>query len=154
MIKSLLRFSLSFVLCCMFVYAPEILSSVSAPYNLVAPERSLLRIALHCSSDTSTLLDKLINAYQKQHPHVHLRITHMGSTLLSDAALPYPDVMVFPTGLLQQLPPAFSAEISFSLGSDDLVCALYTDSKSVSVAAEFAAYIYEALPAHKVPSEI
>lgn len=154
MIKSLLRFFLAFVLCCMLVYAPEILSSVSPPYRFAAPERILLRIALHCSHGASEQLYPFIHAYQKQYPYVHLRIIQINADLLSNMSLPYPDIVFCSTGLTELLPSTFSAGESFSLASTDLICAQRKDSPSASAAAEFAAYIYEALFPDHTPSEI
>jgi len=154
MIKSLLRFFLAFLLCCLLVYAPEILSRVSSPYALTAPERTLLRIALLCDDDVSVYLNKVINAYQKQYPQVHLRVTQFQADLLFHITLPYPDIILCSPAISQQLPAAFSCGESPAFASDELVCALYADSLSRSAAAEFAAYIYDALSAHLPSSEI
>lgn len=153
MIKVFLRFFLLLILCCMLVYAPEILSSVSAPYALSVSERTLLRIALQCDSATSGSLYKVISMYQKQHPHVHLRITHISEDSLTDAAPPYPDMMICPASFAQQLPAAFDRAAPLSPAHVGYISALSAASAPPSAAAEFAAYIYETLPSQKTPSE-
>ncbi|MBQ7886807.1 MAG: hypothetical protein IJ313_07955 [Clostridia bacterium] len=150
MIKTLLRFSLLIVLCCLFVYAPEIFSAVSAPYLSAAPERVLLRIALCCDGETSDLLSKAISAYQKEYPSVHLRVTQVSDQQLSALPYPYPDVVVCPQPLAAQLPAVFTP----AAGGQTLLCAVSPDSKAAQAAAQFAAYIDEALTPQTANPEI
>lgn len=153
MIKAFLRFSLLLLLGCMLVYAPEILSGVSAPYNLTMPQRTLLRIAMHCDSSAASLLQQIVSAYQKQYPQVHIRISILAEEMTSSLP-PYPDVILCSPDWRQQLPAVFSSSGELPLGSAVLICALRTDPKPVSAAEEFAAFIYEATLPQVRPSEI
>lgn len=152
MIKALLRFSLLLALCALFVYAPEILSSVSAPYSLSAPERVLLRIAMCYDSETSALLHDAISAYQKQYPFVHLRVTHISEEQLHQVSSPYPDVVLCPLALAVQLPSGFAPTAQASPADHTLLCAVSPDSHADAAAAELAAYIDEALAQQDPPS--
>jgi len=156
MFKVLLRFSLLLILCCLLVYAPEILCSVSAPYKLATPQRVLLRIALQGSTETYGVLHRIIHDYQKQYPHVHLRVTHMGEDLLSNTSAPYPDVVLCSPALAAHLPPDYVPSAALSLPHDGspLCCAVASPCANAQTAAGFAAYIYEALSVQGAPAEI
>ncbi|MBE5799678.1 MAG: hypothetical protein E7321_06980 [Clostridiales bacterium] len=149
MIKTMGRFALLVLLCLMFVYAPEILTAVSAPYAVSTPQRALLRIALCCEDEAAvSSLYKLLSAYQKAYPAVHLRVTRTAPDQLSK---PYPDVVLCPDACSSRLPIGFS--VLHPSPASDLLCAVLSDSESHKVASEFAAYLYEASVPQRVSSD-
>ena len=145
MIKALFRIPLLVMLCFLLVYAPEICSSVSAPYSLAMPERTLLRVALHGDSDASKQIQKAIDTYQKAHPSVHMRITALSNQQLTP---PYPDVIVSAAPHFAHLPPSFT---SAACGT---AVRVYTSEEGSPAVHEFALYIVEALSAYGAHSEI
>ena len=152
MIKAIGRFTLLVLLCLMFVYAPEILSAVSAPYAVSAPQRVLLRIALCCEDETAiSSLYKTLSAYQKTDPAVHLRVTRASADQLASISSPYPDVILCPDGFAAQLPAGFS--IPYTEANAGMLCAVFTGSESHKTAAEFAAYLYEATSPQNTSSD-
>ena len=146
MLRTLCRFFVLLALGSLFVYAPEILRTVSAPYQLAAPERILLRVTLCCGSEASPLANKAITAYQKDHPTVHLRITGVDAQQLPHLFSPYPDVILCTQQTAAQLP----ADFIHAAGNSVWLCAASPDCTSPA-AAEFAAYIIEALPSPSMP---
>ncbi len=106
--KSVLHAAALFVLCLLLTYAPEILSAVSAPYALSTPRRVLLRIALSTQdADTVSSLNDVLNAYQRAHPAVHLRVVRVDAGDLGALPDPAPDVYLFSDALAgASLPPA------------------------------------------------
>jgi len=142
MLKNLCRLSLLILLCFLLVYAPEIFSGIGAPYSLAAPQRILLRIAL-CSASAPDSLAAALNAYQKQHPHVHLRITRLSEEQLLNMAQPYPDVILYTAASAPMLPEGFAA----AQASQTSLHAATRDSQGSQTAEEFAAYIDEAIAA-------
>ena len=141
MIKTSARFASSLILCLLLVYAPEILTVVSAPYSLRSPDRTLLRIAL-CCEDTSlsSSIFEAIRTYQKSHPSVHLRIVRISEEQLPFLHAPYPDVLLFPPWVQNDIP------LNISFKTSALTYAVHCDSPETDAAAHFAAYLYEASP--------
>lgn len=143
MFKCLCRFSLLALLSALLVYAPEILSGISPPYSIAAPQRILLRVAL-CSSEVPDSLSSAISAYQKQYPHVHLRITRLSEEQMRSMPSPYPDVILCSPSSAHLLPHRFTA---MHASQTLLHTAVLTSSRSQAADA-FAAYIDGAIAAH------
>ena len=149
MIKAIGRFFLLLILCVMLVYAPEIFSAVSKPYLITVPERVLLRIALSTGGESSELIHKAINIWQKDHPSIHFRVTQLSTQQLSQLHSPYPDVIVCMQASASQVPSGFiPAE-----GSGAPLC-VFLQERSPLTAAVFASYIIEATAVQSAASEI
>ena len=153
MIKAILRFVMLLMLSCMIVYAPEIFRSVSAPYSLAAPSRALLRIALCCDTQHSSAMHSLINAYQKQYPHVHLRVAHFSQEQLFAMQPPYPDVVLCSCIPPVPLPSVFSCtqQSESSTAAPALLCAVSRQNTAGGTAEQFAAYIDETIGSDPSP---
>lgn len=85
------------LLSALLVYAPELFTAVSAPYRVSVPQRALLRVVL-CASDAdavSSLYDAL-DAFRREHPSVHLRVTRADEAQLLALTDPLPDVYIYP----------------------------------------------------------
>ena len=99
MFRRLCQLSALAILGALLVFAPEILTAVSAPYRVQTRERVLLRVVV-CSQDskaTSALYDALED-FRKANPAVHLRINRADEAQLLALAEPLPDVYVYPCG--------------------------------------------------------
>ena len=97
MFRRLCQLSALAILGALLVFAPEILTAVSAPYRVQTRERVLLRVVI-CSQDgkaTSALYDALED-FRKANPSVHLRINRADEAQLLTLAEPLPDVYVYP----------------------------------------------------------
>ena len=97
MFKRLCQLGALAFLSAMLVFAPEIFTAVSTPYQVSTRDRVLLRVVL-CSQDAdaaSAVYDAL-EAFRKEHPAVHLRVTRADEAQLSALADPPPDVYVYP----------------------------------------------------------
>ena len=141
MIKTLTRFSAFLLLSILLVYAPEILTAVSAPYALHTPDRTLLRIALCCEGDDLvSSIYTAIQSYQKSYPSVHLRITRISEEQLAALQPPYPDVLLFPPESQSVLP------LQIAYDTPTLIYAVHSNSKVPVTAGYFAAYLHEAHP--------
>ena len=97
MFRRLCQLSALAILGALLVFAPEILTAVSAPYRVQTRERVLLRVVV-CSQDgkaTSALYDALED-FRKANPSVHLRVNRADEAQLTALAEPLPDVYVYP----------------------------------------------------------
>ena len=140
MIKAFCRSFLLLFTCLLFVYAPEIITGISAPYSLKPPERTLLRITLCCEdNETASSAYHMISGYHKEYPHIHLRITRISPDLLPGMRPPYPDVFLIPRAGSAQLPTNASLH-----ETQPLLCAVVSDSRIYEEASNFASYLYNA----------
>ena len=97
MFKRLCQLGALAFLSAMLVFAPEIFTAVSTPYQVSTRDRVLLRVVL-CSQDAdaaSAVYDAL-EAFRKEHPAVHLRVTRADEAQLAALSGPPPDVYVYP----------------------------------------------------------
>ena len=149
MIKTLGRFILLLIVCLLLVYAPEILTTVSAPYSMESPGRSLLRIALCCEdAQIVSSIYKTVSAYQKEHPTVHLRITRTDESQLSDLREPYPDVIIVPQELSGVLPADALVQ-----PAQPALCAALCTSRAYQAAVDFCSYIHESFSAQSAAAD-
>ena len=153
--KAMLRFLALLMLSCMIVYAPEILSAVSAPYAAAAPTRMLLRIALCCDEQSADAIYPLLNAYQKKYPSVHLRITQRSAQQLTSMQPPYPDVILCRDPSSIAPPPVFSLSepIVFPAAAQTSIYVISQHNAANSAGAHFTAYINEAVAASRPASQ-
>ena len=96
MMKCFLRTLSLALLSLLLIYAPELLTAVSAPYQQPAQPRLLLRIAL-CTEDEQSVssLYTALRAYQKAHPAIHLRVTRADAQTLLAPDDPAPALLLF-----------------------------------------------------------
>lgn len=146
MLKHALRICAAFTLCALLVYAPEIYTAISDPYEPASAARVLLRIAL-CTQDAESA-DAFYDAltiYMKQSPTVHLRVTREGAQQLFSLPSPQPDVFVFSDTLTcdaaQRFAPVSDGEqsprhvIPFSTDQGEtLLCGVHRDSRNKDAA--------------------
>ena len=153
--KAMLRFLALLMLSCIIVYAPEILSAVSAPYPISTSNRVLLLIAFCCDKQSTDAIHPLLNAYQQQNPSVHLRITQLSPERLSSIQPPYPDVILCDDPSAVTLPPAFSLSESIELPSSaQTTLHVISQRNTASTAgAHFTVYINEAVNAARPASQ-
>ena len=153
--KAILRFLALLMLSCIIVYAPEILSAVSAPYAISASNRVLLRIAFCCDKQSTDAIHPLLNAYQQQNPSVHLRITQLSPERLSSMRPPYPDVILCDDPSAVTLPPVFSLSepIELPFAAQPAIYVVSQRNAANSAGAHFTAYIDEAVIAARPVSQ-
>ena len=97
MFRRLCQLSALAILGALLVFAPELLTAVSAPYRVQVRDRVLLRVVV-CSQDeksVSALYDAL-EGFRTANPAVHLRINRADEAQLLALAEPLPDVYVYP----------------------------------------------------------
>ena len=96
MFKRLCQLIALAILGALLVFAPEILTAVSAPYRVKTQERVLLRVAL-CTQDQQAAASfyKALETFRAQHGGVHLRVTRVDEAQLAALPEPPPDVYVY-----------------------------------------------------------
>ena len=97
MFRRLCQLSALAILGALLVFAPELLTAVSAPYRVSTRERVLLRVVV-CSQDDKAV-SSLYNAledFRKANGSVHLRVTRADEMQLLALSEPLPDVYVYP----------------------------------------------------------
>lgn len=170
MTRSFLRIAALLILCALLVYAPEILTAVSAPYKTDVPRRILLRVAL-CTQDSeaSASFYKALSGYQKLYPAVHLRVVRADAQQLFALGEPRPDVYCFSSSLEsipgQALIPLSAPEgesqtdICFfyayrgELG-ETLYCGVSSGAREAAAALELIGYLHSVCVSRPQPGEI
>ncbi|MGN0996309.1 MAG: hypothetical protein ACI4PG_05340 [Candidatus Ventricola sp.] len=146
MTHSLARAAALLALCALLVYAPEILTVVSAPYSTRTPERVLLRVVL-CTQDAeaSASFYKALSAYQKDAPAVHLRVQRVDAQQLAALSEPLPDVFCCSADQAARLPPSVplanagtedapTQVVYFPERGEPLCCAVYVGTREAAAA--------------------
>ena len=151
----MLRFLALLILSCMIVYAPEILSAVSAPYPISTSNRELLRIVLCCDKQSTDAIRSLLNAYQQQNPSVHLRITQHSPEQLRSIQPPYPDVILSdnPSAIAPSSIFSFSEPIELPSSTQTTLHVISQRNTASTAGAHFTVYINEAVNAARPASQ-
>lgn len=152
MLKPILRSLAFLMLCILLVYAPEILSSVSAPYAPTVKERILLRVTLSTEDANSakSFYDAL-SIYMKQYPTVHLRVTRTAADLLFSQPDPQSDVFVFSSSVSIPANARFlpltdeggetCTDELLCADGETLLCAIHADTRFREAAAVLVAHL-------------
>lgn len=99
MLLNAFRLTLVLCLCVCLVYAPEIFTAVSPPYQQSTAPRILLRVALITQDDTAaSQVIRSASAYADDMPGLHLRILRLSPEQLANLEAPYPDLFIYSPG--------------------------------------------------------
>lgn len=141
--KTALRVLALLLLSLLLVFAPQILTRVAPPYAPKQPRRVLLSVAL-CSQDAGAdrQVLHLLNAFQKEHPQIHLRVRRLDPSALAE---PLPDVFLCDMGQENALPermllPGIEQETFPLLLPDDLTLCFAIRRYTENVAAALALF--------------